>query len=61
MENLYGKICWNNQVHKFGLQFAEIILLNFFKMGRQNWVYNLVDHLFGKLAQQFGAKLGWKN
>ena len=53
VENFYGKVCWNNQVHKLGVQFSEIIGLN-------NLMEKFGDNLGTKLGVQFSFKKIWK-
>ena len=48
-----GEICWNNQVHKFGVQFGEII-------GLTNIVEKWVDNLAEKIRwNNLVEKLSW--
>ena len=52
MNRVNGKISLNNQVHTLGVKFGEIIgFTNFVEKWVndwwQNWVYNLVEYLFG--------------
>ena len=47
VDKLNGTFFWNNQAHKFGVIFSEII-------GLTNFVEKLVDNLVTKLGEQFG-------
>ena len=45
-----GKICWNNQVHKLGVQFGETIGLK-----------NMVEKWVENLAEKIGGIIGLRN
>ena len=46
LDKFNGIFFWNNQAHKFGVKFSEII-------GLTNLVEKLVDNLVTKLDEQF--------